>query len=211
MRAGDTDLALRLDPQRAREFSFEGQVRDVLTGEPVAEFTVQVLGQWDGLEGNAGTYNSRPHPFVDSDGAYRVGALEPMRAGLIVRAPGYFDGLEATAFRNPGTHRVDLALRPARSLHLRVVAEGGAPVPDARISVVGPDGATIWVRHGITARASSARTDDAGEVVLSDLPAGPVELQVSVPQDASESPRTDSFPIDLTFPRPDVELLELTP
>lgn len=186
LRSGDEDLELVLDPARCEDLVFEGRVRDALTGEPVRDFTLVVLAQKEGAEGNAGTFNSAPRQFRSEDGRFRLGGLAPMRASLFVRAPGYRDQGIPPLPRAPGRHEIDVELSPIRSVALRVVDSSGAPLVGASLMVFDAEGQPIWLAVGSSGFSASIPTDAAGEAILQNLPAGRIRIDVHLPADLSE-------------------------
>ncbi len=211
VKSGDPDLLLRLDPAGFEDMVFEGRAFDALTGLPVREFTLTLLGRFPGLEGNACAFNSQPIPVHDEDGRYRIGGFAPMESGLFVKAAGYRDQGFVPTERGAGVHHQDLELFPVRSLAVRVLDASGAPLR-ATLIVADRDGHTIWVPASARALVGSLGTDGRGEALLQNLPAAKVTVQVFLgPGERARLPEGRAhyqvFDVDLERPLEEVLVL----
>ena len=215
LRSGGEELELVLDPGNCEDLVFEGRVSDALTGAPVRDFSLVVLAQRAGVQGNAGTFNSAPRRFRSEDGRFRLGGIAPMASSLFVSAPGYRDQGFPPVPRAPGRHAVDVALTPIRSVALRVVDSKGAPVHGARLRAFDADGQSLWLPVGSGGNSSSFPTDAAGEAILQNLPASHIRIDVHLPQDRrkrlpEDGPTLQSFELDLRQPIAEAQVLRLS-
>lgn len=205
--SGFDGYELVFDAARSSDVSFEGRVTDAVTGDPIRDFQISVLGVRNGA-----TYNSRPLEFHDEDGRYAIRGLPTMKARLWVHADGYRTPVLPYLDREPGVVFQDVKMVEARSISVRVVDQDGA-ARYATIRALDADGQHVWIRSSPTTNQASVDTM-GGEAVLHGLPATEVTLHVHVPKSMQvhwpEGSRSDwEFPLNLTVPLEGTQVLEI--
>ncbi|OLR90931.1 MFS transporter [Actinokineospora bangkokensis] len=97
-----------------------------------------------------------------SDGSYRFSAVQPGAYTLVVTAPAYRPAALPLAVPETGEHRHDVELVGGAELSGVARTTAGAPVPDARITVLDAAGGVVTVTS----------TDDEGRYAVDDLAEG---------------------------------------
>ncbi len=197
--SGSESLVLHLGAE-ANDVVLEGVVRNALDGRPVDEFVVTVLG----IRASGSPLNSLRQEFRSPDGLYEVAGLAPGKLGVMVEAPGYSSLGVKPLERAPGRHRIDVELQPTRTLRLRFLNAEGEPEVDLTVWVLDENGRMRWLPMG-RGRTSTLSTDENGEVILHDLPAGPTSVRF---QRIGE-PTVGEREVDLTLPLDDVGIVRL--
>ncbi len=176
-----------------------GTVRDAFTGRSLPDVDVAI-------ETDAFEYDAQTGPF----GAFKVRLDRPGRLWVWAGCRGYATlGEERTLTK--GENRVDVALLPARMLHLRVVDASGRPLEGVRVLARQRGGAPVWEKTpGMNVSPvdpDGPTTDPGGRIDLLGLPAGPIELFAGYPPDMHYEDVFKNEPdraVDLTRPLPDL-------
>ena len=168
---------LRLVVQRAAHLA--GRVLDDATGVPVTAFVGRIVRYGGGI---AATWVREGKRFADSQGRWdTAGEQMPPGStwGVEVTANGYAPGraIEVVAALDPKPEDCVIRLQRGGIVAGRVLDPSGAPLADAAVTWIDPDGTVQrdpsephgWLR---------ARTDAAGRFELIDLPAGTTSLSV---------------------------------
>lgn len=188
--AGKDDLRVVLDPEDAARSVIRGVVLDDVTGEPVPSFIVTPMVK--SAQGASG-YNNE---FNDPSGRFEVAAPfgDDVLIGVDVTAPGYAS-LERPYQSYPrGVTELELRLRQARELSVRVQDGDGELVSGGKLYVRTEGDQLVSLRRPGGMRSSSVLLQ-AEVVELVDLPAESVQLGVNVPGFAVQE-----VWLDLTMP-----------
>ncbi len=190
--SGTEDLRLVLDPEAVFEVRLEGRVTDALDGEPVPSFVVTpMIPNYDG-SGSSGA----PRDCSSPEGTFEVRGLDPGPIEINVTADGYARWYLPRREYAAGRHRLEVALFPERTLHLRVVSSGGAPLHGWTVVFRDVEGEALWIGSEAMGLTTSRRLDEKGEAVVRGLPARLVTLEVR------ETPRAPETTFDLDLTRP---------
>jgi protocatechuate 3,4-dioxygenase beta subunit len=125
---------------------------------PLVSAEVEVAGAVDPMPVGART---------QADGTVRIGGLDEGPWSVAARAAGYEEKIARATRDGEG---VVIALRRLAELRVRTVDGLDRPVAGAHVSVAG---AALWP-------ARSADTDEAGQVTITGLPTGTVELRATL-------------------------------
>lgn len=199
VQAGDEHVHLVLGQGMEDFLTIRGRVTAADTGQPIPAFTVIPFLDW-------GSYTTgRNIEFEGPDGRFEVPGLERARLRILqVTAKGYADW--RTEYSGTDQRRLDLdvMLYPERELRIRVLDPDDKPCRYTRVAVRDAQGQALWVRvHN--GKCAETATDEQGEVLVSGLPAAPVVLLLG----ADDSPQYAEYPLDLTQPLAEVQVLRL--
>jgi protocatechuate 3,4-dioxygenase beta subunit len=173
--SGSEQLELVLDADQPTGVVLVGQVTDAQTGLPVTTFQITPMRPM-----GSGGYGGSNHSFTDLDGRYMLSGLEPGPYRINASADGYAPSSLPEQDWAEGEHRVDLALRPTRSLHLRCVDPAGEPLADVSLNFLDEQGHKLMVAIGPGSRTTMLSTDEQGEARAYELPAGLVTVSAQV-------------------------------
>ena len=169
VKAGARDVQLVLDRAALRKVALAGSVRDAATNDPVVEFTI--VPTIDG--------RGRHHSFAEANGTFELSGLEAGVIEVEVSAPRY------ATYRLPareyalGEHRLDVRLRPARTLNLKVVDPSGEPHRSGQVFVTDSEGELLMLQA--TENSRSQMLYLYGETLtLGGLPDGRVTVHATV-------------------------------
>ena len=176
-RSGETNVVIRLGDLPAGFASVGGVIRDKLTGAPVPNIRVRIYGQHTSLPGLG---------MTDAEGRYEVAGLEPGPFRLDLEHQKEAPGRVPYAYQShaldlePGAQEADFSIAPARVLQLQLLGDSPlGPLRRARVSVLGADGAPIYLQDDAGHKDGRSRfTDWNGRVNLFGVPAEEVQLQV---------------------------------
>ena len=200
VRSGVEDLLVRLDPAALRRAVVHGTVRDGTTGAPVTKFEIMIVP--DDPERIRSGMPVKDWDFDDAGGAFVIEGFEPGRWALFANAAGYAQAAVHGLELRDGEQSVDVALLPARTLHLRLVDQDREPVPNAYLHFEDGSGQRIELREQPLGKNSIGMTDSGGEVTAKGLPAGQITLVVKVPlaPDPAVGTHVVRLPVDLRAP-----------
>lgn len=198
--AGSEDLELVLDARARVGVTLVGRVTDAHTGQPVTAFQVTPMKPM-----GSGGFGGTNHAFTDAEGRYLLSGLEPGPYRLNATAEGYAPASHLEQEYAEGEYRIDMELRPMRSLHLRCVDPAGVALEGVSLTFLDEDGEDLMVATGPGSRSSMLSTDDGGEALAHELPAG----RVTVRAQASGVSREDAHEVvfDLWNALPGVQTL----
>jgi protocatechuate 3,4-dioxygenase beta subunit len=170
--SGRDELRLVLDERTLTgRGPLTGRVHDALTGRPITSF--QVYLERVPVDMGPVLYRGR---FEAPDGTFSVQDIEPGRYRVHCRADDYAGWVGPPRDVLTGSLFEDVALLPARTLHLRVIDQFGESVPSVLIHVEDEAGERIELSEPMIADGYSGGTGKDGEVVIRSLPAAPVTL-----------------------------------
>ena len=198
--------------------SLRVRVRDADTGAPVSAAVVSARAA-------AGAAAETPvaRGVTQQDGVWELSLprTSPAAGGrwsLAVLAPGFAPWRRAGRTYDPSAPAIEVALHPAREVHLALRDVHGRPIQDARVAVLDPAGEPVPAQVTAGTWMGSVLAGPTGEVVLAGLPARALRLDIRVPRlpelppidlDLSGGPevreRELRLPYDLSSPRREVE------
>jgi RNA polymerase sigma factor (sigma-70 family) len=205
--AGDESIELRFDRAAMRKVALVGEVRDLLTGEPIQTFRLQPF-----IGSRALTRT------VDSpDGHFEVIGPSPGPIRFCFEAEGYARRCLPEREYAAGDHQLLIELAPIRSVELSIVDETGEPYLYGSVQAFDSTGEKLMFGPPGGMLSDTQNLLDH-KALMHGLPAELITLQVSV--GAARASNVHDFPIDLTHPldaplvltvprRPDEELTSL--
>jgi len=197
VRSGVEDLLVRLDSAALRRAVLTGRVFDALSGAPLDDFHVWL----EPLEPERRFVGTRVPVgrFQDAAGTFRMEGIEPGRWRPAVDAEGYARSTGAELELREGEQQVEIAIRPARTLRLRVVDQDGAPVRHVFVSFEDSRGERIDLQAQPVGDGTIGMSDKAGELTAHGLPADLVTVVLRVPlvPGAQVATRHLRIPVDL--------------
>ncbi|MEZ5978850.1 MAG: carboxypeptidase-like regulatory domain-containing protein [Planctomycetota bacterium] len=170
--ADAVDVELRVDLVGRLGTTVKGRATDAVTGAAVERFRVATF---DGLVARG------------VDGEYEIRDVEPGPRTFVVRADGFPDFYLDVEVPDAEEFRLDVVVARYRTATFRVVDEEGVPWgPAARL--------TFEPRAPSDLVWSLSRVANGGDLVLDDLVAAPLTLEVATPFGTSR------FDVDLSLP-----------
>jgi protocatechuate 3,4-dioxygenase beta subunit len=197
LHSGAEDLLIRLDSAVLRRAVLTGQVYDALSGAPVDDFHVW-LEPLDPERRFPGT-RVPVERFQGTQGAFRMEGIEPGRWRPTADAEGYARTAGPELELREGEQQVEIGIRPARTLRLRVIDQDGAPVRGIFVSFEDSRGERIDLQAQPVGDGTIGMSDKAGELTAHELPAELVTVVLRVPlvPGAEVGARNLRFPVDL--------------
>lgn len=175
VRGGETDVQLILGANLEDTVTIRGRVHDALSGDPLPGVAVYARPA-------EGTLSMGGSGLSDEEGRFSLIGHPPGQLGLWVEPPAETARHHAFLTVPPesfsaGEHERDLALHPARTLHLSVVAADGSPLWGVEINVLDAVGVEVGLQDANGRNdGSSAHSDANGRVDLRGLPAAKITL-----------------------------------
>jgi hypothetical protein len=170
--SGTEDLVLVLDDAVLASLgTLAGHVTDAFTGAPVPSFSLDLFVHPPRL-GPSARHGRFEHP----EGAYRLDGIEPGKYATHCSAQGYAGWRGEPMLVGAGETLLDVALLPARTVHLRVVDQDGEPVPFVHVHFEDDAGVRVQPSEQVFADGMVDGTGRDGEVVVRGLPAGRLTL-----------------------------------
>lgn len=172
--AGDEDLVLRFDPSATPSVSIRGNVRDALTGEPLAGARLLVSRPNVNHTGTIGRHHELEHSEFD------LGHVLAGEIAFSAHYPGYAQWKRPLTHVASGTLELEVRLYPERHVDLEVRDASGKPPRRARVKALAPDRSyEIYFPSGQGASTNTKQLQ-RGDVRLEGLPAHEVILVVFV-------------------------------
>jgi RNA polymerase sigma-70 factor (ECF subfamily) len=214
--SGDSAVRLVAGAKDTGAILVHGHVTDGITQAPIGSFFISAH-----QESADPSWPAQSRAVQDALGAYELRVPARGRWTIAVRAADH-----APWFSPPqelsGDAELDIALLPQRDLRVRVVDQRGERVRRARLICRTPEGAPVATMISTDYWLDSVPIGPDGEVLLANLPAAPIDIEVRLPELQSlapfrfdlrqevNGPREIVIPLDLRGPRSDVEI-ELAP
>jgi uncharacterized GH25 family protein len=197
LRSGTEDVLVRLDPDALRGAVLTGRVSDALSGAPLDDFLLW-LEPLDPGRRVAGTHIPFQR-FEHAQGAFRLEGIEPGRWRPTADSEGYARTSGPELELREGEQSVELAIRPARTLRLRVIDQDGAPVRGVFVSFEDSRGERIDLQAQPVGDGTIGMSDKIGELTAHGLPADLVTVVLRVPlvPGTDVATRRERFPLDL--------------
>ena len=169
VRSGVEDLLIRLDAEALRRAVLAGSVFDAASGAPLDAFRISLepLDEARRLDGTWVPFES----FADAQGAFRMEGIEPGRWRLWAWADGYARETSIELELREGEQRVEVPMRPARTLRMRFVDQDRQPVASTFVSFEEADGRRYEPEAQPLGDGTIGMTDKAGELTAHGLPA----------------------------------------
>lgn len=167
--AGDENVELVLNRAAYRKVVLAGTVRDAATNEPVKAFTITPFVNGKG---------QHHHKLEDVEGRFEVAGLKAGEIAILFKAPRYASYRIPSREYSIGEHELDVWLKLARTLRLRVVDEDGKPHSNGRVRVLDADGQELSFELAGIPRTSASL--QGAPLVLPGLPEGLVTVRVSL-------------------------------
>ncbi|HVQ26023.1 MAG TPA: hypothetical protein VMV01_12635, partial [Planctomycetota bacterium] len=209
LRSGTEDVLVRLDPDALRGAVLTGRVSDALSGAPLDDFLLW-LEPLDPGRRVAGTHIPFQR-FERAQGAFRLEGIEPGRWRPTADSEGYARTSGPELELREGEQSVEIAIRPARTLRLRVIDQDGAPVRGVFVSFENSRGERIDLQAQPVGDGTIGMSDKAGELTAHGLPADLVTVVLRVPlvPGTDVATRRERFPLDLRVQPQDVQELRI--
>ncbi len=197
--SGVDDLTVVLDPKEMDKVVFAGRVVDAESGEPMRNFSLNVMQELEGQHGLFG--NTRK--IESTDGRFRARGYAAGLADVRVQADGYARWTAGAREYEFGEHVLDVRLTRRRSLQLKAVDSVGAPLPrSVHAKFHGRDGRVLQIELGGFGSSTDALSIGQGVVVAQGLPAEPITVVATYCGDEFE------FSFDLSKPLDGVQELK---
>ncbi len=186
-------------PQQQQPGSLDGQITNSLTGEPVPNATVHLIG----LRYIRGGNNSSPETTTQAEGAFHFDSLSPGVYVVTAEHEGFvpdeLNTKSAMVTISPGqvVTSVAVSLTPEGTLSGKLEEDDGTAVPGALVQAL----ASLTTRGRTSLRLySNTHTDKNGQFLLTGLPPNSYYV-VADPPDAPQKASKDGTLARTIYPR----------